>query len=95
MQTPSVPNYLPQAILTTLFCCLPFGVIAVAYASQVNTHLITGNYQAAQYAADKAKFWSWVSFGVGISFWLLYILWIVVIFSAALSNAPPPSFPSP
>ena len=28
----SIPNNLTQAILVTLFCCLPFGIIAVPLA---------------------------------------------------------------
>src|SRR5438093_12052328 len=32
----AVPNYLIQAILVTLCCCLPFGIPAIVYAAQVN-----------------------------------------------------------
>src|SRR5438128_1439779 len=32
-----VPNYLVQSILCTLFCCLPFGIVAIVYAAQVNS----------------------------------------------------------
>ena len=35
----SVPNYLVQAILTTIFCCLPFGIVAIVFAAQVNGKL--------------------------------------------------------
>ncbi|WP_257999941.1 CD225/dispanin family protein [Fischerella thermalis] len=31
MQSRNVPTYLPQAILTTVFCCLPFGIVAIVY----------------------------------------------------------------
>ena len=34
-----VPNYLVQSILVTLFCCLPFGIVAIVYAAQVNGKL--------------------------------------------------------
>src|SRR4051794_507037 len=44
------PNYLPQAILTTLFCCLPFGVVAIVKSTQVNSLWQTGQSDAA-YAA--------------------------------------------
>ncbi|NER07984.1 MAG: CD225/dispanin family protein [Okeania sp. SIO3C4] len=40
--TPSkenVPSYLTQAILITVFCCLPFGIVAIVYAAQVNSRL--------------------------------------------------------
>ncbi|MCM1985152.1 CD225/dispanin family protein [Lyngbya confervoides] len=74
MQTPNVPNYLPQAILVTLFCCLPFGIVAIIYASQVNSHLAAGNHAAAASASEKAKLWCWVSFGLGLAVLVLYLL---------------------
>jgi hypothetical protein len=61
-----VPNYLVQSILVTLFCCLPFGIVSIVYASQVNTKLGVGDIAGAQLASDNAKKWSWISFGVGI-----------------------------
>ena len=39
----AVPNYLAQAILVTLFCCLPFGIVAIVYAAQVNGRLQAGD----------------------------------------------------
>ena len=61
-----IPNYLVQSILVTLFCCLPFGIVSIVYASQVNTKLGVGDIAGAQIASDNAKKWSWISFGAGI-----------------------------
>ena len=33
---PYVPNHLVWAILVTIFCCLPFGIVSIVYAAQVN-----------------------------------------------------------
>ena len=33
---PHVPNYLVHAILVMIFCCQPFGVVAIVYAAQVD-----------------------------------------------------------
>ena len=73
-----VDNYLIQAILTTLFCCLPAGVVAIVYAAQVNGKVAAGDIVGAQAAAKNAKMWSWVSFGAGLLIGLLYFLLIVV-----------------
>lgn len=62
----TVPNYLVQAILVTLCCCLPFGVVAVVYAAQVNSKLAGGDIAGARDASDKAKMWSWIGFGLGL-----------------------------
>ena len=62
----SIPNHLVGAILTTLFCCLPFGIVSIVYASSVNGKLAAGDTAGAKMASDKANTWMWVSFGVGI-----------------------------
>ena len=60
------PNHLVWAILATLFCCLPFGIVAIVYAAQVDGKFNTGDYYGAQKASDNAKKWCWVSFIVGL-----------------------------
>jgi len=74
----SVSNYLVFAILSTIFCCLPFGIVAIVYAAQVNSKLQTGDYNGAVDASRKAKIWSWVSFGIGLIFVILIIAAIVI-----------------
>jgi hypothetical protein len=71
----SVPNYLVQAILCTLCCCLPFGIVAIVYSSQVNSKLLAGDYDGAQESSKKARLWCWLSFGFGIA---LYPIWIAL-----------------
>ena len=65
-QPPNVPNYLVQSILVTVFCCLPFGIVAIIFAAQVNTKLAAGDYQGAVSSSNSAKMWSWISFGLGL-----------------------------
>ena len=74
----NIPSYLPQAILATVFCCMPFGVVAIVYAVQVNTKLEAGDYEGAQSAADSAKKWCWLSFGSVIAIMALYIIFLVL-----------------
>ena len=61
-----IQSYLPTAIVTTICCCLPFGIVAIVYAARVSSLLRTGDIVGAQEAASKAKMWSWIAFGVGI-----------------------------
>jgi hypothetical protein len=86
--TEKVPNYLVQAILVTLFCCLPAGVVAIVFAAQVNGKLEAGDIAGARSASRNAKLWSWVSLGIGVAVILLYIFLIVVlgVFSAGTSS---------
>ena len=64
--TNSPPNYLVFAILTTIFCCLPFGVVAIVFAAQVSSKMAAGDYQGALDSSNKAKTWCWVALIAGI-----------------------------
>lgn len=65
-------NYLVWSILTTLFCCLPAGIVSIVYAAQVDSRYASGDYAAALDASNKARTWAWVSFGVGLAVSLIY-----------------------
>lgn len=60
------PNYLVQAILVTLCCCLPFGIVSIVYAAQVNGLYNQGNYAGAVEKSESAKKWAWIGFIVGL-----------------------------
>lgn len=62
-----VPNYLVPAILSTLCCCLPFGIVAIVYAAQVNSRLAAGDHAGALAASKNAKLWCWISFLLGLA----------------------------
>ena len=61
-QMPRVPNHLVWAILATLFCCQPTGIVAIVYAAQVDSKLSAGDYQGALESSQNAKTWAWISF---------------------------------
>ena len=76
---PEPPNdYLAWAILATIFCCIPFGVVAIVYAAQVNSLVAAGNYAAAWQASQNAKKWCFVSLFTGIAVSILYFLAIFI-----------------
>jgi hypothetical protein len=62
----NVPNYLWQAIVVTILCCLPLGIPAIIFATKVNTLVMAGKIEEAKAASAKAKMWCWVSCGLGI-----------------------------
>lgn len=77
-QGPLPSNSMVWAILTTIFCCLPFGIVAIVYASKVDSLWYSGNHMAAYDAANKAKNWS-IAAGVsglvcGIAYIIFYFL---------------------
>ena len=74
----TVNNNLVWAILATLFCCLPTGIVAIVYAAQVDGQVSAGNIAGAQASARNAATWSWVSFGLGAVFILGYVALMLV-----------------
>jgi len=61
-----IPSYLAQAILTTLCCCLPFGIVAIVFAAQVKSKISVGDYEGARRSSDSARMWCWIAFGLGL-----------------------------
>ena len=53
-QTPP-PNYLAWAIISTILCCLPFGIVSIIYAAQVNSKWASGDVSGAQQSSKNAK----------------------------------------
>jgi hypothetical protein len=80
MPRQKVDSYLVPAILSTLCCCLPCGIVAIFYASQVSSKWSAGDDAGAKAAAKNAQLWCWVSFGLGAA-WL--ILWLGFVFGEA------------
>jgi hypothetical protein len=86
---PGVPpkNWLVESILVTLFCCLPFGIAGIVFASQVNSKLSVGDFDGAQKASQEAGKWTKIGFFVGLAVIALYILFVVVLgFGGALMS---------
>ena len=81
----TVESHLVFAILTTIFCCLPFGVVAIVYAAQVSSLVSCGNIAAAQQASEKANKWAMASLICGLAGVLIYVLLYVVGGVAAIA----------
>jgi predicted secreted protein len=75
-------NYLVWSILATLFCCLPFGIVAIVKSTQVSGLWAQGQYGEAQASADAAK--KWVKWSV-IAAVIAYVLYGAVLAVLALT----------
>ena len=69
--------YLVLSIISTLCCCLPFGVVGIVFSAKINSSMTAGNLEEAQNNAKMAKIWIIVSFAIGILTWLIYMILIV------------------
>ena len=83
-QRPAKPdNYLVWAILSTLFCCLPLGIVSIVYSARVDSLYNSGDYFGAQDAANKAKNWAMWS---ALSCIIIVILAVIIAVFANLAN---------
>jgi phage FluMu protein Com len=69
---PYVNNHLAKAILATIFCCLPLGIVAIVKAAQVNSRLEIGDLERAEKFAGEANSWANWSIVVGLLGAVLY-----------------------
>ena len=74
---PPPPNYLVSAIIGTVLCCWPAGLVAIIYASQVNSKWAMGDYHGAQMASNNARTWSNISIWSALAIFVLYFLAII------------------
>lgn len=66
-KTPVQPkSWLAESILATIFCCLPFGIAGIVYASKVENRFVAGDIQGSQEASKQAARWTKYSFIAGI-----------------------------
>jgi hypothetical protein len=74
-QPPASPpqNYLVWAILSTLFCCLPLGIVSIVFASQVNGKYQAGDFAGALDSSNKAKQFAIWSAIIGVIVIVIYI----------------------
>lgn len=78
-------NYLVWAILTTVFCCLPLGIVSIVKSTQVSGLWAQGRYAEAHQAADGAKKWAIWSAIVHIVLGLIAFVVFVAMNSASPS----------
>jgi hypothetical protein len=55
---PKPDNYLVWAILVTLLCCIPLGIVAIVFATQVDSKYALGDDAGAAHASKQARLWS-------------------------------------
>ena len=73
---PKPDSYLVWAVLSTLLCCVPLGIVAIVFAAQVDSKYAVGDFTGAQIASGRAKLWSILSAG---SLCLLVALYLAAI----------------
>ena len=78
METPP-DNNLVWAILCTVLCCLPLGIVAIIKSTKVKELWALGDKAGAQKAADDAKKWAIWGAAAAAVVSVLYIIFFMVI----------------
>jgi hypothetical protein len=91
-QQPIIPqarpkNWLVEAILVTIFCCLPFGIAAIVFAAQVNSRYDAGDFDGSLKASADAGKWTKIAFFAGLAFIVLYLIFIFMLGGTAFWSA--------
>lgn len=85
---PPPKTYLVESILVTIFCCLPFGIVAIIYSAMAKGAYDRGDWQLGYTNASTAKTWAWVSFFCGLAPILIYaVIMILAIIAGGAASA--------
>lgn len=71
------------AILCTVLCCIPLGIVSIVYACKVDSLWSIGAYQEAYDAANKAK--KWAIWGA-VLYILIGIFYVLIFIVAAVGS---------
>ena len=63
---PCPPTNLVWAIISTLLCCLPAGIVAIIYAMKVTNKYREGDIEGAKRASEVGAWWCIASIILGI-----------------------------
>jgi Interferon-induced transmembrane protein len=87
-QAPPTPpdNHLVWAILSTILCCLPLGIVSIIKSTQVSSLWAQGQYDAARKSADDAKKWAIWAAVSGLAVELIVVIIYVIAIAAAVST---------
>ncbi len=83
---PRPESNLVWAILCTVLCCLPLGIVSIVYASKVDGCYASGRYAEAVRNSKEALKWAKIGALLSVAFWILYFIFYVVIFGAMLAS---------
>ena len=84
-QKPERPkNYLALAIISTIACCMPLGIVSIIYSTKVDTAYNDGNYALAESSSKKAKNWGIASM---VAIGVILILYVIIMLIAVAVGA--------
>ena len=84
-RVPCPSTHMALAIITTIMCCLPTGIVAIMKSTKVESLYHAGQYDEAVSASKSALNWSIAGIVLSSIFCIAYILMVVVFGIAAVN----------
>ena len=72
-------NHLALAIIVTLMCCIPLGIVSIVYSGKVDTALSKGDISEAESMSRKARNWAIAGIIISAASVIMYFI-IMFIF---------------
>lgn len=63
---PMPPTYLVWSIIVTILCCVPCGIAAIVFSSQVSSKYESGDLAGAEKSSERAQLWIVLSIVLGL-----------------------------
>jgi len=83
---PKPSSNMTLAVLTTILCCLPLGIVAIIYASKVDGRYLAGDYAGALSASKNARTWSIIGIVGAAIIMIIYLIYFFIVGGAAIAS---------
>ena len=65
--------------MSTVLCCLPFGIVAIIQSTKVDSAWSAGDNEGAERAAKEARKWTFIAAGTGLAVMVIYLILLVFV----------------
>ncbi|MBQ6167030.1 MAG: CD225/dispanin family protein [Muribaculaceae bacterium] len=63
---PCPPTNMVWAVLATIFCCIPLGIVGIVYANKVSKCYLAGDIEGAKRASETGAWWCIAAITIGV-----------------------------
>ena len=87
LQGPPPDNNLVWAIICTVACCMPLGIVSIIKSAKVKELWFQGDFIGAQKAADDAKKWAiWGIVSAAVIYFVFFGIYFIIILGATAGS---------
>ena len=83
-QPPMPENNLVWAVLCTVLCCMPLGIVAIVYSTKVDSAYAEGRQEDAKDYANKAKNWAIAG---ALSSTIIMVIYVIFMLAVGVGTA--------